>query len=119
MLVTDKGQVTIPKPLRDAAGIGPGTRVTFVLSGGSVVVTPVSTRVTDDRRERMKVAGAKAWRTMDPAFQQLSADEIMEFIRGDGPTPLLPSSKPRTKLKPASRIKDKPFAKPSADAFKR
>lgn len=27
MLVTDKGQVTIPKPLRDAAGIAPGTEL--------------------------------------------------------------------------------------------
>lgn len=98
MIVTDKGQVTIPKPLRDAAGIGPGTRVAFSLSGSSIVVTPVSTGIVDDRRERMKAAGAKAWRTMDPAFQQLSSDEIMEFIRGDAPMPVAKSKgKPKAK----------------------
>lgn len=42
MVVTDKGQVTIPKPLRAAAGIAPGTRVSFALEGGRIVVSPVS-----------------------------------------------------------------------------
>lgn len=30
MRVTEKGQVTIPKPIRDKLGIGPGSEVEFV-----------------------------------------------------------------------------------------
>lgn len=36
MRVTEKGQVTIPKPIRDKLGIGPGSEVDFVDRGGHV-----------------------------------------------------------------------------------
>jgi AbrB family looped-hinge helix DNA binding protein len=37
--VTDKGQVTVPKEIRDRAGIGPGTRLDFeVQEDGSLRV---------------------------------------------------------------------------------
>jgi AbrB family looped-hinge helix DNA binding protein len=39
--LTSKGQVTIPKPIRDALGVRPGDRVRFVrLDNGTVVVEP-------------------------------------------------------------------------------
>ena len=38
MRVTDKGQVTIPKDLRDELGIGPGSEVSFQRSGDTLVV---------------------------------------------------------------------------------
>ncbi len=38
MRVTEKGQVTIPKPIRDKLGIGPGSEVDFVDRGGFVEV---------------------------------------------------------------------------------
>ena len=39
--VTSKGQVTIPKSIRDALGVGPGDRVLFVRhDDGTVVVRP-------------------------------------------------------------------------------
>lgn len=36
MRVTEKGQVTIPKPIRDKLGIGPGSEVDFVDRGDRV-----------------------------------------------------------------------------------
>ena len=37
--VTRKGQVTIPKPVRDHLGIGPGSRIAFRRAGdGSIVI---------------------------------------------------------------------------------
>lgn len=43
--VNAKGQITIPKKVRDAAGIGPGDRVTFrVLAPGRILLRKVSTR---------------------------------------------------------------------------
>lgn len=36
--VMSKGQVTIPKSIREALGISPGDRVTFIVENGSVKV---------------------------------------------------------------------------------
>ena len=37
--VTSKGQVTIPKPVRDHLGIGPGSEVNFRLADdGSIII---------------------------------------------------------------------------------
>jgi len=41
MRVTEKGQVTIPKELRDALGIGAGTEVEFKMADDSIVVRKV------------------------------------------------------------------------------
>lgn len=38
MRVTPKGQVTIPRSIRDAAGLGPGTDVQFVLRDNGEIV---------------------------------------------------------------------------------
>jgi AbrB family looped-hinge helix DNA binding protein len=85
MLVTDKGQVAIPKPIRDAAGVLPGTEVQFSLEGSRIVITPVSSPIKDDRREALRRAAAHVRATMSPRFRRMSADEIIEFLRGDEP----------------------------------
>lgn len=41
--VTTKGQVTIPKPIRDALGIGPNDRVAFIREGERVLLQPLRT----------------------------------------------------------------------------
>jgi antitoxin PrlF len=86
MHVTDKGQVTIPKHIRLAAGVAPGSEVTFSLEGSRIVITPVATGVKEDRRAQLKAAAARVRVSMGTEFKQLSADEIMSFIRGDEPT---------------------------------
>jgi antitoxin PrlF len=86
MLVTDKGQVTIPKHIRVAAGVAPGSEVTFSLEGSKIVITPVGTGVKEDRRAKLKAAAARVRGSFRAEFKQLSADEIMSFIRGDEPT---------------------------------
>ncbi len=51
VLVTSKGQVTIPKRVRQALGITPGSRVEIGLDGSSarikVVKRPVTSRIED------------------------------------------------------------------------
>ncbi|MBL8476538.1 AbrB/MazE/SpoVT family DNA-binding domain-containing protein [Methyloversatilis sp. XJ19-49] len=86
MLVTEKGQVTIPKHIRDAAGVAPGSEVTFSLEGSRIVITPVGTRVKEDRRVQLKAAAARVRGSMGAEFRPMGADEIMRFIRGDDPT---------------------------------
>ena len=44
--VTTKGQVTIPKSIRDALGIGPNDRVAFIREGERVPLQPLRTLKT-------------------------------------------------------------------------
>jgi len=83
MQVTEKGQVTIPKHIRVAAGVLPGSAVSFSLEGSRIVITPVGTGVKDDRRAKLRAAAARVRASLKPEFQQLGADEIMAFLRDD------------------------------------
>jgi antitoxin PrlF len=73
--VTSKGQVTIPKPMRDRLGIKPGTQVIFAL----------------DKAGRVYLRKAQAGRPAPSRFEKLrgtattrmSTDEIMALTRGD------------------------------------
>jgi len=79
MRVTEKGQVTIPKDIRDRLNIGPGSEVDFV---------------ADDRGARLiVVSGGKvgepedfeAWiKSRSGIFDTggMTADEYMEWLRG-------------------------------------
>jgi antitoxin PrlF len=82
MLVTEKGQVTIPKHIRTAAGVLPGSEVAFSLDGGKILVTPIASHVKNDRRSKLRAAAAKVRDSMNPEFKQLDANDIMEFLRG-------------------------------------
>ena len=87
MQVTEKGQVTIPKHIRTAAGVGPGSEVSFSLEGSRIIITPFATGVRDDRRSRLRDAAARVRKSLNPEFRQLGANEIMNFLRGDAPAP--------------------------------
>ena len=83
MQVTEKGQVTIPKSIRLATGVGPGSEVDFSLEGSKIVITLSSTRIKQDRRAQLKAAAARVRGSLSPEFRPLGADEIMHFIRDD------------------------------------
>ncbi len=83
MLVTEKGQVTIPKHIRAAAGVVPGSEVSFSLEGSKIIITPVATSVRNDRRAKLRAAAARVRSSLSPEFKQLGADDIMDFLRGD------------------------------------
>lgn len=42
-VVAERGQVTIPKPLRDKLGIRPGTSLEFVAKDGALIVRKAET----------------------------------------------------------------------------
>ena len=86
MRITDTGQVTIPEPMRAAAGIAPGCEVSFSLQGRTIVITPLGTRVADERRTLLRVAAARVRDSLRPQLQQRVADETMRAIRADEPT---------------------------------
>jgi len=83
MLVSKRGQVTIPKHIRAAAGVLPGSEVSFSLEGSKIIITPVAAGVTNDRRAKLREAAARVRISLSPEFKQLGADEIMNFLRGD------------------------------------
>jgi antitoxin PrlF len=74
--MTVKGQVTIPKQVREALHLSPGDGVEFgVNPDGQVVVQKAHARSTAGRRSRFDAARGKAqvkWRT----------DELMALLRG-------------------------------------
>lgn len=81
--MTSKGQVLIPKSIRDAAGLAPGTNVSVALNDrGEVVVLPgarVSAETPEQRRARIEAA------IMSVAGRYStgqSTDEYMAEIRG-------------------------------------
>ena len=46
--ITSKGQITLPKPIRQALGVDCGGKVAFDLMGSQVVVTRVESEVHED-----------------------------------------------------------------------
>lgn len=72
--VTSKGQVTIPKPIRDRLGIVPGSAIDFQLAAdGRIVLVKVDGALRASRFEALRGrAGAGP-----------GTDEIMALTRGE------------------------------------
>jgi AbrB family looped-hinge helix DNA binding protein len=81
MRVTTKGQVTIPRDVRDRAGIKPGMEVQFGGEGELVTLrrAPPQARPGKSRGERL----VEAIRGTATRNRGLSTDEIMKLLRGD------------------------------------
>jgi AbrB family looped-hinge helix DNA binding protein len=74
--LTSKGQVTIPKQIRDALNLAPGNQVNFdVNRDGEIVIrkTGPDSGPTTDRFERVRGRADVKWRT----------DDLMALLRGD------------------------------------
>lgn len=72
--VTAKGQVTIPKPVRELLGIGPGSKVDFRRAAdGSVVIERFESPRPPSRFEKLR----------GHAGEGPSTDAIMALTRGE------------------------------------
>lgn len=73
--LTSKGQVTIPKRLRDTLGLKPGSRIEFAVNrNGEVVLHKSGRSPRQQRHDRFESARGKAqvkWRS----------DELMALLR--------------------------------------
>lgn len=75
--LTSKGQVTIPKQIRDALSMMPGCSVDFVLNTeGDVVIRKVGACPSrmPDRFDAVRGKSDVKWRT----------DDLMALLRGEG-----------------------------------
>lgn len=70
-VVTRKGQVTIPAPIRDALGIKQGDSVTFQLENDEITVKPVSSTL------------AEGYQSIPALKKPLTWKEMKEIIRDD------------------------------------
>lgn len=76
MRITSKGQVTIPKDIREEAGLLPGCEVEFTLDGHDVRIAPS----TGGRRSR----GRRIVESLRGRGDvKMTTDEIMALMRGD------------------------------------
>ena len=75
--VTVKGQVTIPKKVRDAAGIKPGDRVEVRVRAGGGAVIIEKQRELADYEARVRALAERR------LIRGITTDEIMEMSRGD------------------------------------
>jgi AbrB family looped-hinge helix DNA binding protein len=72
--VTSKGQITIPKRVRELLGIGPGSVVDFERGeDGRIVLVKVKGKTRPSRFARLRGHAGKG----------LSTDEIMAMTRGE------------------------------------
>lgn len=74
MRVTEKGQVTIPKELRDALGIGAGTQVEFERADDTIVIRKAPGAPTRGSRIGARLRGL--------GDVEMTTDEIMALTRG-------------------------------------
>jgi antitoxin PrlF len=84
--ITSKGQVTIPKRIRDHLGLKPGANVEFGLSADGRVVLKAEPHVdakTRAGRERQRMENALAELRGRAKFAT-TTDELMKLTRGWG-----------------------------------
>ena len=72
------GRIVVPKAIREAAGLRPGTEVQFRVQGGHVEIEPVPLPVTLKRRGSLVVAVPQ---TNQPAMRAADVDQTIAELR--------------------------------------
>jgi AbrB family looped-hinge helix DNA binding protein len=81
MRVTTKGQVTIPKDIRDHLGIRPGSEVEFVREAEKVrLVAGESQPPLEERNRRFRAALERMSGTIDSGL--MDGKEYVDWLRG-------------------------------------
>jgi AbrB family looped-hinge helix DNA binding protein len=81
MRVTEKGQVTIPKNVRDRLGIVPGSEVDFIPADGGALLVAVSGLGNDREIRNFEEWAASVEGSLD--LQGMTTDEFMIWLRGE------------------------------------
>lgn len=74
--ITSKGQVTVPKPIRDSLHLRPGDKLNFLLDDGELRVAPVKSPVTALKGMLPKPATPVTLEQMDEAIARASRREV-------------------------------------------
>ncbi len=75
-MVTSKGQITIPKHIRDSADMTPGSKIDFVVNDrGRIEIVKEGEALTERERRFQSAIGS--------ATIKWDTDELMALLRGD------------------------------------
>lgn len=74
--ITSKGQVTVPKPIRDSLHLRPGDKLNFLLDDGELRVAPIKSPVTALKGMLPKRATPVTLEQMDEAIARASRREV-------------------------------------------
>ncbi|TDH35106.1 AbrB/MazE/SpoVT family DNA-binding domain-containing protein [Pseudohoeflea suaedae] len=81
MRVTSKGQVTIPRDLRELAGIEPNSEVVFTLEDGRIVLEPKARAFKSAERARLDRFVETLDRLEGTGDATLDAEAVMAMTR--------------------------------------
>lgn len=81
MRVTSKGQVTIPRDLRELAGIKPNSEVIFSVENGKLVLAPKENPNSTVERQRLDRLTATLEKLENTGDQTINADDLMAITR--------------------------------------
>lgn len=81
MRVTSKGQVTIPRDLRETFGIGVNSEVIFGIEGGKITIVPASNPQRLDDRRRLEIFLTALDRLEGTGDQNMTAEDVMALTR--------------------------------------
>lgn len=81
MRVTSKGQVTIPRDLRELAGIKPNSDVVFAIENGKLTVAPKDDTTEDRERQRLDAFLRALDRLEGTGDQSIRAVDVMSATR--------------------------------------
>ena len=81
MRVTSKGQVTIPRDLRELAGIETNSEVVFSIEGGKLVVSPKNGKQEIEDRGRLDRFLQTIRRLEGTGDQEIDAEDLMSMTR--------------------------------------
>jgi AbrB family looped-hinge helix DNA binding protein len=82
MRVTTKGQVTIPKEIRDRLGIGPGSEVEFVDENATVVLRKTDGGVPESRADFDAWAARVAGTITAADLMGMDGKQYINWLRG-------------------------------------
>jgi len=81
MRVTSKGQVTIPRDLRELAGIEPNSEVIFSMEGGKLTIAPKNGQQQQDEQRRLEQFLLAIERLEGTGNQTIDAEHLMSLTR--------------------------------------
>ncbi|MCJ8519593.1 AbrB family looped-hinge helix DNA binding protein [Pseudorhizobium tarimense] len=81
MRVTSKGQVTIPRDLRELVGIEPNSEVVFTIENGKLTVAPKNDPLQEQEKQRLEVFVETLRRLEGTGDPSIDADALMGLTR--------------------------------------
>lgn len=81
MRVSEKGQITIPKHLRERAGIAPNSEVTVDFDGGRLIIAAADRQAEKANRVRLEQFMQALRKLEGTGDQSIDADQLMQMTR--------------------------------------